>query len=68
MKIRTLDDFEIKGSLFVMNAGDAFSWSGNEALSNSVDAMAGNNTNMRLIFNWWANVKIFDESRYEILG
>ncbi|RAP34157.1 hypothetical protein DID77_02045 [Candidatus Marinamargulisbacteria bacterium SCGC AG-439-L15] len=53
--------FESSGRMVVLNAGDAMSWCGNERSSASVEAMIGNNTNARVVMNWWANPKVLDK-------
>ena len=50
-----LTTFERAGLLVVLNAGDAMSWIGNEKVSASLESMIANNSNMRLVMNWWAN-------------
>jgi hypothetical protein len=59
-----LADFETTGRLILLNAGDAMSWVGNEKSSASVEAMIANNSNLRLVFNWWANPGLLDPARH----
>jgi len=56
-------DFEQLGKLAILGAADAMSWHGNEPSSASVEAAFGNNSNLRLVMNWWANAKAFDEAK-----
>jgi len=53
--------FEKEGCLVCLGAADVMSWHGNEPSSASVEAAFGNNTNMRLVMNWWANPKVLDQ-------
>lgn len=63
-KIVDLSDFEKKAALVVLGAADAMSWSGNESCSASVEAAFANNSNLRLVMNWWANPKVLNEIKY----
>ena len=50
--------FEAKGCLVVLGAADVMSWHGNEPSSSSVESCFANNSNLRLVMNWWANSKV----------
>jgi hypothetical protein len=52
--------FEERSALVIFNAADVMSWAGNEKSSASVDSINGNNSNMRLVMNWWANPYVLD--------
>ncbi len=60
--------FEKNGHLILLNAGDVMSWVGNEKSSASVEAMIANNSNLRLVFNWWANPLLLDPRTHILLG
>lgn len=47
--------FEQNEALVILNAADVNSWTGDEKSSASVDSINANNSNMRLVMNWWAN-------------
>ena len=49
---------------FLLNPEDAFAFSGNESDPSSVDAMVGNNSDLRMVFNWHFNHLLLDPSRY----
>jgi hypothetical protein len=51
----------------VLNAGDAFSFVGNEGESASLEAMLANNSNARMVFNWHFNPYILDSKRHHQL-
>ncbi len=53
--------FEKQGRLVILGAADSMSWSGNEPSSSSVESSFANNSNLRLVMNWWANPKILAE-------
>ncbi len=43
----------------IFGAADVMSWAGNERTSASVEAALANNSNLRLVMNWWANHHVF---------
>jgi len=49
----------------VLNAGDSFSFGGNEGASESVEAMFANNSDLRMVSNWHFNPNILDLKRYQ---
>jgi hypothetical protein len=51
----------------IKNAGDVFSFDGNEVRSTSLDSELGNNSDLRLVFNWHFNHHLLDESKYVAL-
>lgn len=53
-------EFEKNGALVIFNAADMFSWTGDEKSSASVDSINANNSNMRLVMNWWANPHVLN--------
>jgi hypothetical protein len=55
-----ISKFQKGGHLVVLGAADAMSWNGNEPSSASVEAEFGNNSNLRLVMNWWANPKVLE--------
>ncbi|MEK9657298.1 MAG: hypothetical protein VW378_02855 [bacterium] len=58
-------DFEKEGCFVLLNAGDAMSWKGNEPSSASVEAMIGNNSNLRIVMNVWANKLMLEPEQRE---
>ena len=52
----------------LLNAGDAMSWCGNEADSASVEAMIGNATNVRVTMNAWANPRMLEPDRHDVIA
>jgi O-acetyl-ADP-ribose deacetylase (regulator of RNase III) len=65
--IRSVNNTLIDPELFnrvVFNAGDAFSFVGNEASSKSLEAMLANDSDMRFVFNWLFNPHLFNEKNY----
>ena len=60
-EIIDLQPFIDSEAMVVLGAGDAMSWSGNERGSNSVEAAMANNSNLRLVMNWWSNPKILEK-------
>ena len=56
--------FEKEGRLIILNAGDAMSFVGNEPASESVESMLANNSNLRFVFNWWANPLLLDPKKH----
>ncbi len=58
-----LSAFESKERLVVLGASDAMSWHGNEPSSASVEAAFANNSNLRLVMNWWANSAVLTRAK-----
>lgn len=54
-------EFEKKRCLVVLGAGNDMAWAGNESESWVIDPMFANNSNLRLVMNWWANPTVFEQ-------
>lgn len=61
-----IDPMQCQPVLF--DAGDVFSFNGNEPESNSLESMLGNNSDLRLVFNWHFNHLLLDSQNHIALN